>query len=188
MKDPLEKYSYLKNDIVFLIGNGSSRKEFDLELLRGKGTIIGCNALYRDFSPDILICQDSKMAKELKNYTGLILSNKGNYLLKNAILWNPGNARTSGVLGLKFIKQCLKPKLCYLIGMDGFSGNIYRGTENYPGIAKEEKFYSLIVSQYKYIIETSRINFINVNIKDVWDIKSPFYKVISYDEFIRKLK
>ena len=36
---------------VFCIGNGESRKGFDLEKLRPYGKIYGCNALYRDFTP-----------------------------------------------------------------------------------------------------------------------------------------
>jgi len=65
VRNPLKRHLELLTNTVFLIGNGSSRKNFDLNLLKGKGTIIGCNALYRDFTPDILICQDAKMAREL---------------------------------------------------------------------------------------------------------------------------
>ena len=36
--------------IAFIIGNGVSRKPIDLHQLKGKGTIFGCNALYRDFN------------------------------------------------------------------------------------------------------------------------------------------
>ena len=49
---------------AFCIGNGTSRLGFDLNKLRGKGTIIGCNALYRDFKPDILVCVDSGITHE----------------------------------------------------------------------------------------------------------------------------
>ena len=43
---------------VFCIGNGESRKDFDLETLRPHGKIYGCNALYRDFTPDVIIAVD----------------------------------------------------------------------------------------------------------------------------------
>ena len=39
---------------AFIIGNGKTRKGFDLETLRGKGTTYGCNAVYRDFDPDYI--------------------------------------------------------------------------------------------------------------------------------------
>ena len=50
---------------VFCIGNGESRKGFDLEQLRPHGKIYGCNALYRDFMPDVLIATDDKMREEI---------------------------------------------------------------------------------------------------------------------------
>lgn len=52
---------------LFIIGNGESRKNFDLNVLRNKGCIIGCNAIYRDFKPDILISVDRSMIKEIRD-------------------------------------------------------------------------------------------------------------------------
>ena len=34
--------------VAFCIGNGTSRKDFDLNLLKGHGTSFGCNLLYRE--------------------------------------------------------------------------------------------------------------------------------------------
>ena len=51
---------------AFVIGNGLSRVGFDLNTLRGKGTIYGCNALYRDFMPDVLIATDDKIREEIE--------------------------------------------------------------------------------------------------------------------------
>ena len=53
-------------DKAFVIGNGQSRSHFDLNTLRGKGTIYGCNALYRDFLPDVLVCTDDDMREEIE--------------------------------------------------------------------------------------------------------------------------
>ena len=50
---------------VFCIGNGESRKGFDLEKLRPHGTIYGCNAIYRDFMPDVLIGVDHGIMHEI---------------------------------------------------------------------------------------------------------------------------
>ena len=50
---------------VFLIGNGESRKHLDLETLRQHGKIYGCNALYRDFTPDVLCSVDHGMMHEV---------------------------------------------------------------------------------------------------------------------------
>ena len=50
---------------AFCFGNGNSRKELSLKDFRKYGTIIGCNALYRDFSPDILVALDSRISHEI---------------------------------------------------------------------------------------------------------------------------
>ena len=50
---------------VFCIGNGESRQGFDLEQLRKHGTIYGCNAIYRDFMPDVLTAVDHGIMHEI---------------------------------------------------------------------------------------------------------------------------
>jgi len=50
---------------VFCIGNGESRKSIDLIKLREHGKIYGCNALYRDFTPDVLIAVDQGIMHEI---------------------------------------------------------------------------------------------------------------------------
>ena len=50
---------------AFCIGNGESRKGFDLETLRPHGTIYGCNAIYRDFMPDVLTAVDHGIIHEI---------------------------------------------------------------------------------------------------------------------------
>ena len=50
---------------VFCIGNGESRKGFDLQKLRQFGNIYGCNALYRDFMPDVLTAVDHGIMHEI---------------------------------------------------------------------------------------------------------------------------
>lgn len=56
---------------AFIIGNGPSRKKFDLRLLKGHGTIFGCNALYRDYPkfdiPDFLVAIDDKIIQEIQS-------------------------------------------------------------------------------------------------------------------------
>ena len=50
---------------LFIIGNGESRKYHELDYLNLYGKIYGCNALYRDFTPDGLISCDWKMQYEI---------------------------------------------------------------------------------------------------------------------------
>lgn len=60
---------------AYIIGNGGSRKGFDLLLLKGKGTVFGCNALYRDYQrstpkyvlPDYLVAIDNPIITEIES-------------------------------------------------------------------------------------------------------------------------
>lgn len=61
--------------IAFVLGNGVSRQSVDLELLRPLGKIYGCNALYRDFVPDVLVATDKPISTEIQN-SGYALKNK----------------------------------------------------------------------------------------------------------------
>jgi hypothetical protein len=60
---------------VFVLGNGESRKNVDLEALRQYGKIYGCNAIYRDFTPDALVCVDAGIMHEVYS-SGYALENK----------------------------------------------------------------------------------------------------------------
>ena len=51
----------INNKQVFIIGNGESRIGFDLEKLRDYGKIYGCNLLYKEFTPDVLIAIDERV-------------------------------------------------------------------------------------------------------------------------------
>lgn len=49
---------------ALVVGNGESRKSIDLNNLKSKYALIGCNALHRDVVVDHLICCDRRMAEE----------------------------------------------------------------------------------------------------------------------------
>ena len=117
---------------AFVIGNGESRRGFKLGKLRGNGFIIGCNALYRDFSPDLLVSVDSKMIKEVKeaNYAG-------EYCSDNPYKW------ASGPTAVKIAcERGYSP--IYMLGFDFYGhgefstngqhpmlNNFYKDTKNY---------------------------------------------------------
>lgn len=48
----------------YIIGNGESRRGIDLTALRAP--TLGCNALYRDFTPSLLVSVDNKMNIEIE--------------------------------------------------------------------------------------------------------------------------
>ena len=58
---------------AYCIGNGPSRKGFDLRRLKSTGQTYGCNALYRDFIPDFIFSVDTNMSmKMVEDEVGLI--------------------------------------------------------------------------------------------------------------------
>ena len=50
-------------DSVFVLGNGLSRKNIDVSKL--DGTVIGCNACYRDFTPDVICATDAGIISDI---------------------------------------------------------------------------------------------------------------------------
>jgi hypothetical protein len=52
---------------AFVLGNGVSRLLVDLNQLKTHGRIYGCNALYREFVPDVLISTDRAIAHTIQN-------------------------------------------------------------------------------------------------------------------------
>ena len=50
---------------AFCFGNGNSRKSLNLDDFKKHGTVIGCNAIYRDFTPDIVVGLDSRIGHEI---------------------------------------------------------------------------------------------------------------------------
>jgi len=52
---------------AFVLGNGISRKNISLQLLESHGEIYGCNALYREYTPAVLVATDRPIATEIQN-------------------------------------------------------------------------------------------------------------------------
>ena len=53
--------------VAFVVGNGTSRQLVDLHELKTRGKIYGCNALYRDFAPDVLVSTDKPISETIQN-------------------------------------------------------------------------------------------------------------------------
>ena len=110
---------------AYVIGNGPSRKGFDLNRLKETGQTYGCNALYRDFIPDYIFSVDTNMSMQMIedevglktiHYAPALQANRKEskgmiHLIPNNPNWISGNAAfwTAGVHGHKNI---------YLIGFD----------------------------------------------------------------------
>jgi len=51
---------------AFVLGNGVSRREIDPAELAKHGDVYGCNALYRTYSPTVLVATDQHIAREIQ--------------------------------------------------------------------------------------------------------------------------
>jgi hypothetical protein len=129
---------------AFIIGNGTSRKEFDITRLKPYGTVFGCNALYRDFPdhslPDFLVSIDDGIIAEIEC---------SDFPSKRFIVppiderWEPTEAnprRPRSNAGINAMREAIKMGYNQLICL-GFDfmlhdvkqsvSNVYDGTDNY---------------------------------------------------------
>ena len=61
----IDKAHVVPRGNAYIIGNGPSRKGFNLNKLPATGQTYGCNAIYRDFVPDFIFSVDMKMTLEM---------------------------------------------------------------------------------------------------------------------------
>lgn len=161
-----EQSSFPSKKVAFVLGNGTSRASIDPQSLVGKGTIYGCNALYRTFAPDYLIAVDTKMIKEISS---------AGYQLKHAVWTNP-NKYTRSVPGLNLFNPNLgwssgptalnfasinNAEVIYILGFD-YQGigeknelvnNVYAGTENYKNINDKATYFGNWSRQTSMVIK-----------------------------------
>jgi len=125
---------------AFVLGNGVSRKGLDLDRLRQHGKIYGCNALHREFVPDVLVATDRPIATAIQE-SGYPLKNK--FYTRRPIdslgaqrVPNPYFGYSSGPIAAAIAAQdghhCI-----YMLGFDmgpinhNQFNNVYAGTEFY---------------------------------------------------------
>jgi len=52
--------------VAFVLGNGVSRSGLPLDQIQKLGKIYGCNALYREFVPDVLVATDRPISAQIQ--------------------------------------------------------------------------------------------------------------------------
>lgn len=168
--------------IGFVIGNGKSRLKFDLSIFKDKGKVFGCNALYRDFEPDVLISVDGKMINEvMKNYQGefwyvglgtnSFFSNRTHPVnlhgMKRPLCESKGWASGPSAIWLlcKFNKVSMVNLIGFdLHGIDKKINNVYAGTDNYqPTSANPTPFGSWVKQMKIAFAENKGVKFYYVN-------------------------
>ena len=134
---------------AFIIGNGKTRQAFDLNKLNGKGTTYGCNAVYRDYTPDYLVSLDRHISQEIaENYD---LENRPAYSINinqkrysDKFVLVPRNPTMNTGATATHIARFDGHTHIYLLGFDSYNtdpnktNNMYVNTNAY---AKEEETY-----------------------------------------------
>lgn len=129
--------------IAFVAGNGVSRRQINLNQLKSKGKIYGCNALYRDFSPDYLIAVDVKMVVEINNaryqHSNEVWTNPNKlfHRMTGFNYFDPAKGWSSGPTALHLASMHDNTDI-YILGFD-YTGlgesktvnNLYADTSNY---------------------------------------------------------
>lgn len=184
---------------AFVLGNGKSRLQIDLHVLRHYGKIYGCNALFREFIPDILIATDRPMATEIE---------ESGYSEKNEF-WtripSPEHSARKIDINYGFSSGPIAISLAaryghnpiYLLGFDltGVNGkinNIYAGTPNYRPLTDKETFWGNWVLQIHTIMKDQfpYQKYIRVNDSSYTPIEwksQPNYSEISYPDFVSSI-
>jgi len=123
---------------AFIIGNGPTRNSIDLNKLVGKGTIYGCNALYRDFDKyDYLISIDKQFQEIITSLYDPIPDNIIFPPEKDCFEETTGRRNNAGMVAMKeAIKNDHTKLFClgfdFLLANDKTStDNIYKDTEGY---------------------------------------------------------
>jgi len=163
----------------FVLGNGVSRQNIDLNLLKKYGTVYGCNALYREFAPDYLVAVDVKMILEISK-TGYhnqhpvwTNPNKSFAKISNLNYFQPSKGWSSGPTALH-LACSHKLETIFILGFD-YQGledgkkvnNIYADTKNYKKSHDGATYYGNWLKQTKKIIQdNSTVQFTRVIASD----------------------
>jgi hypothetical protein len=158
--------------IAFVLGNGISRQAVSLTALSQCGKIYGCNALYREFTPDVLVATDQPIAEQIQNsgysakhkfYTRKPLPNLGALRIPEAYHGYSSGPAATGIAAVDGHHRI------YLLGFDlgptenNTFNNIYADTEFYKTSAHPPTFTGNWVRQLVSIMNTHRqVQFIRV--------------------------
>jgi hypothetical protein len=128
-------------EFAFILGNGVTRLEVVPKELLKRGKVYGCNRIYQEFEPTVLVSTDKGMAEEIQ-LSGYSKRRK-HYTRKQYVLEHSG----ARILPQQIHDFSSGPAACglacdsdavyiFLIGFDlkgqhNFINNIYAGTEHY---------------------------------------------------------
>lgn len=145
-----------------VLGNGVSRQIFNPYDLHTIGKVYGCNALYRDFWPDVLVATDPGITREIEDsdfpsyrtfYTRTPSHSASRRIPKNY-------GYSSGPIAVTLAAMS-GDKHVYMLGFD-LSGvdsrfnNVYAGTPHYKAANSDPTYYGNWVKQIQSIAKEFR--------------------------------
>lgn len=125
---------------ALIIGNGMSRQDFDIHSMREDYYTFGCNAIYRDFEPDILVALDEEIISEILDSE----FPKDRFIIPpldeqfEPAIFNPARPRNNA--GMIAMSEAIRMgfRILHCIGMDfviddpaANMSNVYDGTDCY---------------------------------------------------------
>lgn len=169
----------LNKSTAFVIGNGTSRRNIDLDHLKQYGAIYGCNALYREFESDYLVAVDVKMIVEINRsgyqHTHEVWTNpnKAYEKFENLNFFKPSKGWSSGPTALWLASQHGYEQIIILgfdyQGLDNGKrvNNLYADTVNYKKSTEGATFYGNWLRQTDQVIkEHPHINYKRIILPD----------------------
>lgn len=146
---------------AFVVGNGISRKGLDLNTLKPLGKVYGCNALYREFTPDVLVATDKPISTAIQA-SGYATTNifYTRHLIENSDAKKipPEYYSFSSGPAAVGIAASDDNQLIYLIGFDIGPGennaynNMYENTEFYKTTGSQPIYTGNWIKQLKSIV------------------------------------
>lgn len=146
---------------AFVLGNGISRQAVDLQTLQAQGKVYGCNALYREFTPEALISTDRAIATHIQEsgyaqhnrfYTRRPMPGLGAQQVPT-----PYYGYSSGPIAVSIACQDGHDRV-YLVGFDlgatqeNRFNNVYAGTQFYKPQGANPTFTGNWVRQMVHVI------------------------------------
>ncbi len=158
-----------EGDVCFIIANGESRRNFDLNKLKGKGYIVGMNVLpvVEDFWPDMLVSVDIATVKwlserdvpaRLEHWSYPRGGVKDPRIKRIAKDWGWSSGPTATRIALEYKRF----KTLYILGMDFFGitadgtvdekkgnklNNMYKGKERYRKANSDRTYFGNWMNQ-----------------------------------------
>lgn len=145
--------------IGIAIGNGLSRKGYDLSGLKGPDRcVVGCNWLYFDYEPDVLVAIDSEPVRELaamkfrgfawltndvpRKHIVMVQPDGTSEIIMEVMGVNGFLGKNSGIIAASYLSKHLRCPKVYMLGFDFFRID--------PGMTQNDLYHKGLIGFPRY--------------------------------------